>query len=130
MDYSFFVLMNANIKFSLLKSLKTVFLKRSLIGCDVKLTYIQSPAVATQHLRPAGLGHVNPTTASAWPVLPALPCGEQSKHHVTRTSEDTEHMAEGRSERLHPAQIQRIGSAAPVGSTLSGRRRECSGTAR
>ena len=39
------------------------------------------------HLRPAGLGHVNPTTASAWPVLPALPCGERSKHHVTRTSE-------------------------------------------
>ena len=48
---------------------------------------VQSPAVATQHLRPAGLGHVNPTTASAWPVLPALPCDEQSKHHVTRTSE-------------------------------------------
>ena len=48
---------------------------------------VQSPAVATQHLRPAGLGHVNPTTASAWPVLPALSCGEQSKHHVTRTSE-------------------------------------------
>ena len=59
----------------------------------------------TQHLRPAGLGHVNPTTASAWPVLPALPCGEQSKHHETRTSEATEHMAEGRSELLHPAQI-------------------------
>ena len=32
---------------------------------------VQSPAVATQHLRPAGLGHVIPTTASARPVLPA-----------------------------------------------------------
>ena len=56
-------------------------------GFHVKRLQVQSPAVATQHLRPAGLGHVNPTTASAWPVLPALPCGEQSKHHVTRTSE-------------------------------------------
>ena len=33
------------------------------------------------------LGHVNPTNAAARLVLPALPCGEQSKHHVTRTSE-------------------------------------------
>ena len=37
MDYSFCILMNANIKFSLLKYLKTAFLKPSLIGCDVKL---------------------------------------------------------------------------------------------
>ena len=49
--------------------------------------HVQSPAVATQHLRPAGLGHVIPTTASARPVVPALPCGEQSQHHVTRTNE-------------------------------------------
>ena len=48
---------------------------------------VQSPAVATQHLRPAGSGNVIPTTASARPVLPALPCGEQSEHHVTRTNE-------------------------------------------
>ena len=48
---------------------------------------VQSPAVATQHLRPAGLEHVIATTASARPVLPALPCGEQAKHHVTRTNE-------------------------------------------
>ena len=41
MDYSFCILMNANITFSLLKSLKTDFLKRSLIGCDVKLTYTE-----------------------------------------------------------------------------------------
>ena len=65
-----------------------LFRSRSFIAKHgVLLVYVQSPAVATQHLRPAGLGHVNPTTASAWPVLPALPCGEQSKHHVTRTSE-------------------------------------------
>ena len=68
-------------------------------------TLVQSPAVATQHLRPAGLGHVNPATASARPVLPALPCGEQSKHHVTRTNEATDNTTEGRSELLHPAQI-------------------------
>ena len=37
-DYSFRILANANILFSILKSLKTTFLKRSLIGCDVKLT--------------------------------------------------------------------------------------------
>ena len=37
-DYSFRILTNANILFSILKSLKTTFLKRSLIGCDVKLT--------------------------------------------------------------------------------------------
>ena len=74
-------------------------------GGAASCTLVQSQAVATQHLRPAGLGHVNPTTASAWPELPALPCGEQSNHHVTRTSEATEHMAEGRSELLHPAQI-------------------------
>ena len=54
---------------------------------EIAMRCVQSPAVATQHLRPAGLGHVKPTTASAWPVLPALPCGEQSKHHVTRTCE-------------------------------------------
>ena len=42
MDYSFCISMNANIKFSLLKSLKTAFLKRSLIGCDVKLTYTEN----------------------------------------------------------------------------------------
>ena len=42
MDYSFCILMNANTKFSLLKSLKTTFLKRSLIGCDVKLTYTEN----------------------------------------------------------------------------------------
>ena len=50
-------------------------------------TMVQSPAVATQHLRPAGLEHVIPTTASARPVLQALPCGEQAEHHVTRTNE-------------------------------------------
>ena len=38
MDYSFRILTNANILFSILKSLKTTFLKPSLIGCDVKLT--------------------------------------------------------------------------------------------
>ena len=37
-DYSFRILTNANILFSILKSLKTTFLKRSLIGCYVKLT--------------------------------------------------------------------------------------------
>ena len=79
--------------------------KRGAGRCYSLTGIVQSPAVATQHLRPAGLGHVNPTTASAWPVLPALPCDEQSKHHVTRTGEATEHMAEGRSELLHPAQI-------------------------
>ena len=42
MDYSFCILMNANIKFSLLKSLKAAFLKRSLTGCDVKLTYTEN----------------------------------------------------------------------------------------
>ena len=42
MDYLFCILMNTNIKFSLLKSLKTAFLKRSLIGCDVKLTYTEN----------------------------------------------------------------------------------------
>ena len=42
MDYSFCILMNANIKFSLFKFLKTAFLKRSLIGCDVKLTYTEN----------------------------------------------------------------------------------------
>ena len=55
--------------------------------CKTSHWDVQSPAVATQHLRPAGLGHVIPTTASARLVLPALPCGEQSKHHVTRTNE-------------------------------------------
>ena len=44
MDYSFCILTNANIKLSLLKYLKTAFLKRSLIGCDVKLTYTQKKA--------------------------------------------------------------------------------------
>ena len=42
MDYSFCILMNEDIKFSFLKSLKTAFLKRSLIGCDVKLTYTEN----------------------------------------------------------------------------------------
>ena len=37
MDYLFCILINANIKFSLLKYLKTVFLKRSLIGCDINI---------------------------------------------------------------------------------------------
>ena len=41
MDYWFCILMNANVKYSLLKYLKTAFLKRSLIGCDVKLTYTE-----------------------------------------------------------------------------------------
>ena len=63
------------------------FERLALEGADLKPDFfgqVQSPAVATQHLRPAGLGHVIPTTASA---RPALPCCEQSKHHVTRTNE-------------------------------------------
>ena len=42
MDFSFCILMYENIKFLLLKSLKTAFLKSSLIGCDVKLTYTEN----------------------------------------------------------------------------------------
>ena len=42
MDYSFCILMNAKITFSLLKYLKTAFLKRSLISRDVKLTYTEN----------------------------------------------------------------------------------------
>ena len=69
-----------------------------------KFCKVQSPAVATQHLRPAGSGHVIPTTASARPVLPALPCGQQSKHHVTWTNEVR--LRDWWAERaLHPAQI-------------------------
>ena len=37
-DYSFRIFTNANILFSILKSPKTTILKRSLIGCDLKLT--------------------------------------------------------------------------------------------
>ena len=39
MDYSCPILMLANSLFSLVKSLKMTFLKRSVIGCDVNLTF-------------------------------------------------------------------------------------------
>ena len=57
MDYSFCILMNANIKFSLLKSLKTAFLKLSLIGYDVKLTYTENRSrdITDQYANPSAV---------------------------------------------------------------------------
>ena len=43
MNYSCPILMHANSLFSLVKSLIMAFLKRSMIGCDVNLTFHKKP---------------------------------------------------------------------------------------
>ena len=70
---------------------------------------------------------MNPTTASARPVLPALPCGEQSKHHVARTNEATDNTTEGVERAFAPGKNPTLASALGrprrSGPTLSGQRR-------
>ena len=69
-DYSFRILTNANTLFSILKSLKTTFLKRSLIGCDVKLT--SQDMVTWQLYQPiSGIGLCQYRMASTY-LLPSI----------------------------------------------------------